>query len=636
MIIRRLIQAIFSYDYNVSRYLKKIIPLLSVAVILALLPVVMQYLHLLDAEAVKQWVKIYKGPYRVNLLIICFLFLCFYVLINSVFPALSAVVIFCLTFSIADMQKMRILLQPLLPADLLFFKQALLIARIYATQVLAGCMGLCVLAVVTFLLRNRLPRFSMPFLFRITLGVLLCAGLYLSITRFHYIVNLINKKQKIVNESWDQLSNFRKNGVLYAFLLNIESLRVNKPSNYGKSAIERIFFIDSTTVEIPLSRAEIRRFKTPPNVIIYVNESFWDISQIKSIRHPCAPLRFFNSKGKRFRRIRLVSPVFGGNTCIAEFDLLTGMLHGFLPVGSIAYNQFINRPIPSLVRVFKENGYRTTAIHSFKKWFWNRFNVYRHLGFDEFISVESMDKPAIKGTYVADEELAKYIVRYSSEDTVPRFIFALSMQNHGHYCYKRYSALDCPVQTGLSSSADLEYNSYLQGLIDADRSLGIVIDYIKKAKRPILLIFFGDHLPGFTHVYKETGYDSIMNKNPLLRYTTTSLWFANFPLLQKTDSIVSMVYLPLLISREAEIEIPAYYRFLDIVHSEYPIFLGNKRFDANGGKIPSTAHTRLQDDAFRILIYDALFGKRFADIYHHIERKNDLSGPVAFRAESGR
>lgn len=602
-------------------HLKKILPLTVVFLILALLPVLMQYLHLLDVKETLHWIKIFKGPYRVNAAIIVFLFLCCYVLFNSIFPALSTVVIFCLTFCVVDMQKMRILHQPLLPADLLFVRQALLVTGIYARQALAGFIIPAVLAIGTFLMRKKLPRYRLALLPRVAVAALLGAALYLCITRFHTLVPLINKRQKIVNEFWDQLSNFRKNGLLYGFLLNIQSLRVHKPSEYGREAVERIFFFDSVTVTLPAASAIIPAPKANPDVIVYVNESFWDIGHIASVKLPRDPIPVFHSKGKNFRRTRLISPVFGGNTCIAEFEILTGMSHGFFPPGSIAYNQFIRRPVPSLAKVFKENGYRTIAIHSFKKWFWNRFNVYRHLGFDDFISVESMEQPEIKGTYVADEELARYIVKYSAADTAPRFIFALSMQNHGPYTYERYPVLDKPIKTGLSPSADREYNTFLQGIIDADKSLKIIIDYVKKSHKPILLLFFGDHLPGFIHVFKETEYEQMMNRNTLCRYTTTALWYANFPLPQQSDTVISMVYLPLLIARYARIAIPPYYRFLDNIRSEYPIFTGDKRIDPLTGRaITPTPHSRMQDRACSILIYDALFGKGFAEQYHHVKQ----------------
>jgi phosphoglycerol transferase MdoB-like AlkP superfamily enzyme len=600
--------------------LKKFIPVAIVFTVLAILPIVMQYLHILDKKEVQHWLEVFGGPYRVNRTIIIFLFLCFYAAFNSIFFALSATVVFCLTFSVVDMQKMRILDQPLLPGDLFFLKQALLIVEMYISQAIAGCIAIIACITGTFFIRRKLPHYGLPVVPRVILAVLLATTAYFSITRFDALIDATNKKYAIVNEFWDQLSNYQKNGVLYGFLLNIKSSKVEKPPHYTQKSINRIFFYDSTTVTLPTPHARSPHPPAPnPDVIIYMNESFWDITQIKSIKPARDPVPTYHALGKRNRKTALISPTFGGNTCLAEFEILTGMSNSFFPPGSIAYNQFITRPVPSAVRLFKENGYSTLALHSFKRWFWNRHNVYRYFGFDEFISDDSMSQEPLRGTYISDEALARRIVTQAAGSKGPKFIFALSMQNHGHYGYKRYDTLDCPVATGLSNTADLEYNTYLQGLIDADKSLKIVSSYVKKAKKPTLLIFFGDHLPGFTNVYEETGLEKRFGSEPLLRYRTTAVWQANFPLPPMNDSIISMIYLPLLLAKQAGLKLSDYYRLLDNVRAEYPIYTGTKRLTPDGRTIAPTAATRVQDNALRMLLYDSFFGKNYASRYFHPE-----------------
>ncbi|MBN1308055.1 MAG: LTA synthase family protein [Chitinispirillaceae bacterium] len=606
--------------------LKRSLAVAAVVVTLAALPIVMQYLHLLDVKALQRWLEVFVGPYKVNATIVILLFFCLYVLFNHVFFALSATTVFCLAFSIVDMQKMRVLHQPLLPSDLFFYKQALFIARVYAGQALGGCMVITGISIGTYLLRHRFPRFRLPIIARLVVASILCAVIIRGSMRFDAIIDATNKRLNIVNEFWNQLSNYRKNGVLYGFLLNIKSLKIVKPPHYCKAALDRIFFYDSTTVALP-EPPPAALPPDKPDVIVYMNESFWDITRISSIQPLCDPLPTFHSLEKSGRTIRLVSPTFGGNTCLAEFDILTGMPHGFLPPGSIAFNQYIWRPFPSLVRVFNENGYRTLALHAFKRWFWNRVNVYRHFGFDDFLSIESMGRIAVKGTFAGDEEFARTIVTCAAAHEEPHFIFALSMQNHGHYTYKRYDVLDCPVATGLSATADLEYNTFLQGIIDGDKSLKIIVEYVNKASKPTLLFFFGDHLPGFTHLYKESGYDRIMADNLLNAYMTTAVWHANFPLPPVKDRILAMVYFPLTVSRLAGIEIPAYYHVLEGVKQRSPLFSKGQRSGVAERIIPPMTETKEHDAALRMILYDALFGKQFADRYHHIDGPRAVAFP---------
>ncbi len=615
----------------VMRLLKTLLPLAVIMAICAVLPLLAYYLHVSDTSQVIEWYKKYPGPYKLNVMVILLLFLLFYALFNSVSYGTAGVTVLCLTFGIADMQKMRILQQPLIPGDLYFIKQALFVARLYAGGVLIGLILLATVIVSAFVMRRTLPHLSMPW--KVRIPVIAAFALLILLGKGHSrgIIRLLNKRYSVSDVFWDQATNYRRNGVLYAFLLNTEGLKIHRPPNYGRQAIDRVFaprtaaqaekspVTDSVRPAGPgpgKVETDTSQFQKP-HVIICMSESFWDVTQLATIPFPCDPVPHFRSIVRTGVSTELYTPVFGGNTCDAEFEILTGMSNGYFPRGSRAYNQLIQRPIPSLVRVFKESGYRTSAIHTYKKWFWNRLNVYRHLGFDDFISLESMDNPVIKGKFVGDDELACRIIRHITADTLPHFIFALSMQNHGPYNEHRYSELECRVVTGFSPSGNRELNMYVQGLIDADRSLRTLTTYIDMASRPTLLFFFGDHLPGFTHVYREAGYEERVKEKSRWAYTTRGVWYANFPLLAQEQPAVSMLYVPLLISRQARLPTPPYYRFLGELMSRSPSFTGRSRTDTASALLPSAVDPGTHE-IFWTLIYDALFGKGFAAKYHRV------------------
>ncbi len=80
----------------------------------------------------------------------------------------------------------------------------------------------------------------------------------------------------------------------------------------------------------------------------------------------------------------MFSPEFGGMTANVEFEALTGFSNAFLPYGSIPYQQYIRRPLPSLATFFESNGLCDESLHPFQSWFWNRQNVYQALGFQQF------------------------------------------------------------------------------------------------------------------------------------------------------------------------------------------------------------------------------------------------------------
>ena len=609
---------------------KKSITLFLIALLYtATVPLLLQFLHLQSFQETVHWFKYYKSAYYINLLIVSLPVLFFYALSNSIIISMVVTSLSGAAFIIADMQKMRILHQPLLPSDLLFIKQALIVTRYYIGGFILFLGGAAVALTIYTLFRKRLPHLPLPKRARVSITALVAFAFVFCGSRFDSVTSTINRKMSLVDEFWNQLSNFKKNGVLYAFLLNSESLTVKRPTEYGRTSVDRIFRKVSPPESQPSADA------TPPDVIIYMNESFWDITSISELKLPHDPIPHYHAHARHHPTQKFISPTFGGNTCYAEFEILTGMSYGYFPQGASAYNQFIHHSIPSLVHVFNENGYNTIGLHSFKRWFWNRGNVFRHLGFDEFISVESMDDAYKKGKFISDESLAQYIIKTAAASESPFFMYALSMQNHGPYDEERYDSLDHPVTTSLSATANREVNTYIQGLTDADRSLKMVTDYIDTTSRKTMLIFFGDHLPGFVSVYDETGYGDKVRSWSLWSRTTKALWYSNFPLTPFEDSTVSMVYLPILAAKQAGISVPRYYTYMDDYRKQYPVFSHKKRYDHTGKPIPSTRETRTDDIRHWSLVYDALLGKNYGEQYYHVSSPAPESHQIPTLEESG-
>ncbi len=586
-------------------------------------PFFLQILHCDGSEKLLWWYEHFVGAYYCNLFITAALFILFYLILNSTFRAGIGVIGISVIFGVIDSQKMRILNQPFLPGDLLFMRQALTIAKLYIVPVLGV---LALLGLVLFLLlriKKRVYHFPLPPLVRIVVSVIVVVAGGLIISDYKHVINKLNKQYSITNEFWNQLGNYHKNGAMYTFAMNVTSLKIEKPRSYSREKVESIFNhlpeIESGQKPKQIQKQQQKRQlkQQQPDVIVVLSESFWDITKISPVKIPRDPLKNFHAIGKKFQTTKLLSPSFGGNTCNAEFEVLTGMSHSYFPPGVIAYNQSITHPVPSLVRVFKENGYRTTGIHTFKQWFWNRTNVYRHFGFDAFISQENMTNPRYKGFYISDQELASQIISTASVNGQPDFIFAISMQNHGPYDLKRYDSLDCPLSTQLSVEADRELNNYVQGLIDADKSLKMIARYIDTTKTPTLLLFFGDHLPGFSHLYEETGFKEKTLTDQTWSHTTSSVWYANFSLKTLPDSMISMSFLPLFITQQAGVKTPAYYQFLEELRQTKPLFSLSGVEIASASEDSSVNKDTLSEFS-RICVYDVLFGKQYASRYHHV------------------
>ena len=114
-----------------------------------------------------------------------------------------------------------------------------------------------------------------------------------------------------------------------------------------------------------------------------MNEAFADMSVLADYETSEDCLPFISSLKENSVKGKLHVSIVGGNTPNSEFEFLTGMSMGFLPAGSIPYQQFIKSPLPSLVTQMNDLGYRTVAMHPYLASGWDRNTVYPYLGFEE-------------------------------------------------------------------------------------------------------------------------------------------------------------------------------------------------------------------------------------------------------------
>ena len=285
-----------------------------------------------------------------------------------------------------------------------------------------------------------------------------------------------------------------------------------------------------------------------PNVIVIMSESFMLPTDIYNLEFSVEPAANFSALAKEHISANVVVPVFGGRTANTEFEFLTGAAQFFM--GSayyIPYNnieQYFFRDInTAMPHLFRENGYRTVALHPYQKNFYNRDRIYPRLGFDEYICSDSMPNAIQKGWYISDESFTDAIIEqiiYAQNKDTPLFLFGVSMQNHWELWGSKYQdwPLDITAQSHKLSDYELgTVNSFLQGIYDADKQLGRLIDFIEQSQTPTIVVFFGDHMPLIgpsSAILEELGYISsqhvwLWNENDKEKmFTTPYLVWSNY------------------------------------------------------------------------------------------------------------
>ena len=298
---------------------------------------------------------------------------------------------------------------------------------------------------------------------------------------------------------WQPAETYRKSGFLSSFIVTCQQMKIPKPDGYSAGRAEEILSSGEGRTATATDMAE------RPSVIVIMNEAFSDLSVLEPMDFVEDHLQFYRSladdPGTLQYGYDYVS-TFGGGTAMTEWEYLTGMSSAFLP-GRIAYTQMDQNGVPSLARVFGQQGYRTIAVHPFVATNYRRNTVYQALGFDEFVAMESFDDMETIRDYCSDMcDYRKVLELMEAEDS-PVFLFNVTMQNHGGYDIEGIPLdMRVSVDKGLEKYTDL--TAYESLLKQSDNALEFLIDTLRKCGRPVVLCFFGDHQPNLTSEFWKT------------------------------------------------------------------------------------------------------------------------------------
>ncbi len=600
--------------------------------LLILLPLII-FIQLLILEVIQResifqtfiWLGDYFYVFLINYFLVALFCFFFIALLGSlrwgVISSTSILIIFTLT----NMVKEQFLGYPLLPWDLLRVDQAInLLPKIAGEIVIA--LILIVLLNIVFIFGTRfvLPSYKLTNWNRIIVFLIVVLIMACFIFYRHTPINTAFKKMDIEHIYWVQSENSLQNGLLLGFIMNIETGIITAPHNYTEDEIKRIFQEYNLTEEASPSYLSNEISNNNPNVIIIMDEAFWDPTVLPNVSYSQDPIPFFRELRNKNVVGTMISPVFGGSTANVEFEILTGLSTAFLPIGSIAYQQYVEESIPSLPRIFKDNNYLTTAIHPYHSWFYEREVVYSLLGFDSFIHLDDFAQAEIRGEYIGDLEVSQKIIEQMDSTDQSQLIFAVTMQNHGPYPNDRYDNTSIDVTGDIDSEGLSMLEVYAEGLRDADKSLELLIDHLTKSDKPTVVVFLGDHLPYLGKeylVYQETGFiqgsengwsteETIRMKSvPFVIWTN---YDSDFSKLSDEISPISASYLGSYLIDITDQDSNHLFRFTKHVSRHLPVYDKTVSIDNSKniyGQLPM--HLQKTKNDYRLLQYDILFGEKY-------------------------
>jgi phosphoglycerol transferase MdoB-like AlkP superfamily enzyme len=531
-------------------------------------------------------------------------------------------------------QKLGYLSEPLYPWDLIFAEQIYKLlpelAREKPDLAFAELFGGLVLTVITLWVislifrkqRNKRPgRPVIASSLLVLTAVIICIN---TATGQKWVQDVL----KIQAMPWVQIENYRQNGFILAFAMNMESALIEHPEMSVNTLLQEIAAASAEpTASVAVDNGQ------QPDIIIIMSEAFWDPTRLPGVHSTPDPMPTIRalSSGDIF------SPSQGGNTANVEFELLTGFTNAFLPAGSVPYQQYIHRNTPSIIWTLKAHGYETIALHPYYKHFWNRDNVYKYLGFERFMGLEDMPGLTNRGPFVSDSALMTQLYETLEATPQPKAVFVVTMQNHGPYEKGRYDQPDITAQMDKKINEYDAVQTYSQGIHDSNTALTSLLGKLSLRARPSLLIFFGDHTPYLgpnLAAYRESGLIKSSTSEPLnkseyahLRKTPLVIWSSITGAKgSQTGGVLSPSMLPSLIMKELNIQHPFYSGFLRKISEALPVIDRRMLLNKDGQWIENwRGHESQSLQEYHSIQYDMMFGnqKSQGDLFRDLPDKKE-------------
>ena len=179
----------------------------------------------------------------------------------------------------------------------------------------------------------------------------------------------------------------------------------------------------------------------------------------------------------------------GGGTSDAEFLANTSLF----PVKEGAvYIRFSGNDFISMPELLKDQGYSTSAMHSFKAGFWNRSIMYKTIGIDKFYNKNDMVQDEISGMGLTDKSFFKQMLPKLKEAKQPYYSLMITLTSHFPYDNdKKY--FDPSYKVGKWEGTMM--GDYLTTIHYADAAIGEFLDQLEKEGMMdnTVLALYGDH-----------------------------------------------------------------------------------------------------------------------------------------------
>lgn len=511
----------------------------------------------------------------------------------------------------ANYLKMTYRQEPIYPDDLKMIKEFGLLKDMTGTisfYLLAGMILLVVAGGCWAIYRSFKKDKKFQAIRVITLFTTIFALIYIS--HFNNPNNLLRKayNKTALWIPYSQKMNYYNTGFIGGFLYNLKIDPMEKPKGYSEEKIKEI----TSHYQKLADETNKTASEEQPNIIYVMSESFSDPSRLNGVEITGDPLADYYAVADQTYSGQMLSQNYGGGTANIEFEALTGFSMGLFNAQlTTPYTMLVPKmnQLPSIVSTLKDQNYHTTAIHPYNTSMYKRKDVYEVLGFDEFISENTMtytdtieDNP-----YISDASAYQEVMDLLKEDDTPQFIHLVTMQTHMPYDGK-YQQLEYTAKTEDNSGIS-SLENYLQDISYSSQSLKAFTEELKKLSRRTLVVFWGDHLPG---IYSDT----IQNSNEKhTLHETQFLMFDSQGELEKTEApVTSPFYFAADLMNQTNQQTTGFYQLLLALQNELPAFERELYYQEGQWHREAQLNKKQAElyQAYEMIQYDIVSGEKYS------------------------
>ena len=284
---------------------------------------------------------------------------------------------------------------------------------------------------------------------------------------------------------WSDVEVYVSKGCVYPFLYSFRDMFPTPPAGYDEQKAQELLS-SYGDADIPEDKKV--------SVLSVMLEAYCDLTDFaylaeqENVARVYAPWHALEEQSVSGD---LLTNIFAGGTVDSEWGFLTGYT---------THDDF-RSPTDSYVWYLKNQGYRTVGGHPGFGWFYNRQNVNRYLGFDEYQFTENYYGQLVDPTaaqWNSDHILMEDLLKQMQEETAkgPCFSFSVTYQNHGPSDgTSSPEAYLTPEDSGLTEETCHIFNNYLKGVEKTISAVENLVQGLEEMEEPVVLVLFGDHKP---------------------------------------------------------------------------------------------------------------------------------------------